>query len=379
MISGFRPLREVVDLPRSVRHLRLIAAILATAACTDSGTEPPPPAAIDLMVLNSTGQTLASFSVGEGLSASGPPVDLGAGFDGSSFDVSDAFVVTTVSSFGGSRVVFVDMGNRAVLSSSFPEPESDLANPSAATFDESGVAWVGGRGSDAIYRLRPGDALAERISGNVGSFVERVLPIEERLYVVDANIDDDGGTYAPLGPGRVVVLSRTGEEERVIDLPAAVFNPTDAVSAAGRLIVLAAGSLDAGTFTPVGDGALVILDLETGAVVSSLALDANGVELELGHDGLVYLTTTADYSALNVLVFDPVAAAFERGPGDPVVVRGADGARVDCWVATGLADGRIVCATFSFAEAGRLVLSGPTGQFIGEVPAGFGSTDVALP
>ncbi|MCL7972314.1 MAG: hypothetical protein M8866_09560 [marine benthic group bacterium] len=353
-------------------------AVLAVCACADSATEPPPPAATDLLVLNSTGQTLAGFSVGEGLSESGAPVDLGAGFDGSAFDASNAHVVTTVSSFGGSRVVFVDLESRDVLTSSFPEPESDLANPSAASFDGSGTAWVGGRGSDAIYRVRPGDLQAERIAGSVGSFIERVVPIGERLYAVDANIDDEGGTYAPLGPGRVVVLSRSGEEERVIDLPPAVFNPTDAVAAGGRLIVLAAGSLDPETFMPVGDGALVVLDSETGATISSQSLAANGVELELGRDGLVYLTTTVDFSALSVLVFDPAAGAFVRGPGDPVLVRGADGARVDCWVATGLADGRIVCATFSFAEAGRLVLFGSDGQFIDEVPSGFGSTDVVL-
>jgi len=58
----------------------------------------------NLFVLNSTGQTLGSFSIGETVEVSGPPVDFGAGFDGDRLDLTSGFAVTTVSSFGGSRV-----------------------------------------------------------------------------------------------------------------------------------------------------------------------------------------------------------------------------------------------------------------------------------
>jgi hypothetical protein len=79
---------------------------------------------------------------------------------------------------------------------------------------------------------------------------------------------------------------------------------------------------------------------------------------------------------VNLLRFDPVGGAFVNGPADPITITGQDG-RVDCWAATGLSDGRIVCVTFSFAEAGRLVLADSGGGFIDEVTSGFGSTDVA--
>ena len=360
------------------RLLALMTAVASISGCSDSGTEPSPPTAVDLLVLNSTGQTLAAFAVSSSLAAAGAPTDLGAGFDGSSLDVSPAFAVSTVSSFGGSRVVFVDLEAGGVTTATFPAPEAAEANPSAATFDPSGTVWVGGRGSDAVYRVRPGDPVAERVAGDVGRFIERVVPAGDRLYVVDANIDDDGGTYAPLGPGRVVVLSRSGAQERVIDLPAGAVNPTDALALGGRLYVMAAGSFDPGTFLPAGDGSLVVIDLESGAIVSALPLEANGVELELGADGSLYLTVTGDFVTLDLLRFDPARGAFERGPGDPIVVRGDDALRVDCWVATALADGRIACVTFSFAEAGRLVLTGPEGGFIAEMASGFGSTDVSL-
>jgi len=352
--------------------------LIALGGCSDSASGPGEPMARDIAVLNSIGQTLATFSVAETLGASGSPVDLGAGFDGDAFDVTSSFAVTTVSSFGGSRVLFVDLSSGRVFTSAFPDPEADLANPSAASFDSEGNVWVAGRGSDAVYRLSPGDPLAERIATEVGTFVERVVPVGDLLYAVDANIDDDGGSYQPLGPGRIVVLSRSGVEEEVIDLPATAFNPTDAVESSGRMVVLAAGTFDPGTFLPSNDGALVVIDLEAGVAGSAVPLAANGVSLELGADGSVYVTTSSDHQTLNLLRFDPVSGSFVRGPDNPITVLGGNGRAVDCWSATALDDGRIVCTTFSFAEAGRLVLADREGSFIDEVASGFGSTDVAL-
>jgi len=352
--------------------------LFSLGACSDSASGPAEPTADDIVVLNSTGQTLATFSIAETVDASGPPVDLGAGFDGDAFDLTPSFAVTTVSSFGGSRVLFVDLVSGSLLTSIFPAPEGNLANPSAASFDSQGNAWVAGRASDAVYRVSPGDPLAERIATDVGTFVERVVPVGDRLYAVDANIDDDGGSYQPLGPGRIVILSRSGVEEEVIDLPATAFNPTDAVETRGRLVVLAAGTFDPATFLPSNDGALVVIDLEVDLAGPAVSLAANGVSLELGGDGSVYVTTTSDFQTLDLLRFDPVRGSFVRGPANPITVVGGNGRSVDCWSATALNDGRIACATFSFAEAGRLVLADRNGSFIDEVGSGFGSTDVAL-
>ncbi len=361
-----------------VPRFLMLATLVASGGCGESTSEPAQPADDDIMVLNSTGQTLAAFSVSETVTASGAPVDLGAGFDGDRVDLTAAFAVTTVSSFGGSRVLFVDLSSGSLSTSFFPAPEGDLANPSAASFDAQGIAWVGGRGSDAVYRLMPGDTLAESIAREVGTFVERVLPVGERLFVVDANIDDDGGSYEPLGPGRIVVLSRTGVELQIIDLPPGAFNPTEGVVWGSDMIVLAAGTFDSATFLPANDGALVVVDLEAGTTGPLLALEANGVSLEPGADGFVYVSTTADFQTLNLLRFDPASGDFARGPADPIPVVGGAGRRVDCWAATALADGRIVCVTFSFAESGRLVVASAGGSFIHEVASGFGTTDLAL-
>jgi len=355
----------------------LLSGVLAACA-DDAPSGPGEPADKGVFVLNSTGQTLAAFSVGETLRSVGTPIDLGAGFDGDAFDHSEAFAVTTVSSFGGSRVLFVDLDSGDILTSLFPDPEADLANPSAPSFDGGGTVWVGGRDSDAIYRVDPGDPMVQTIADGVGTFIERVVPVGQLLYAVDANIDDDGGTYQPLGPGRIVVLSRTGLPQEVIDLPGDALNPTDALEADGKLIVLAAGTFDPGTFQPLNDGVLAIVDIDDRTVDATVALVANGVSLELGADGFVYVSATSDFSELHVLRFDPTTSSFDRGPDDPIDVTGAAGERVECWSATAVRDGRILCTTFSFAEAGRLVLTDANGAFIDEVPSGFGSTDLGL-
>lgn len=361
-----------------MRGVTLCLAAAFLASCGETATEPQPMETEDLYILNSTGQTFAGYSVREGISASGQPVDLGAGFDGDAFDVGRDYAVTSVSSFGGSRVLFVDLNSGVLTSTGFPEPEADLANPSAPFMEEDGTTWIGGRGSDAVYRVRPGDAEAERIAEEVGTFVERVVPVGDRLYVVDANIDDDGGTYRPNGPGRIIVLSRSGQREGEIELPASAMNPTDAIEAGGRLLVMAAGTFDPVSFLPLNDGVLVILDPATGVVGQPLPLVANGVSLELGADGYVYLTTTTDYQTLQLLRFDAITGVFLRGPADPILVRDAAGEAVNCWSATALAEGQIVCATFRFEQAGRVLLAQPDGTYLDEAVGGFGTTDIAL-
>ncbi|MDT8436431.1 MAG: hypothetical protein RRA92_06700, partial [Gemmatimonadota bacterium] len=217
-------------------------AVAAAVGCGDDGPTGPEgggpggDAATEVLVLNSTGQTLARFELtGGDLAPAGPAVDLGAGFDGDGLAVAGALAASSVSSFGGSRLVLVDLATGDVSTAAFPGPDAALVNPSRPTLEADGTLWVGGRGSDAVYRLAPDGAVAERVADEVGRFLERVLPVGTELFVVDANLDDDGGTFAPLGPGRVVVLRRDGGTATAIDLPAGAPNPSDAVVAGGVL------------------------------------------------------------------------------------------------------------------------------------------------
>ena len=359
----------------------LIPAMLTVVgACGDDGpTEPPSSTRYDILVLNSTGQTLAPFFVdGDVIRTAGSPTDLGAGFDGDAVTVSSRYAVSAISSFGGSRLSIVDLVSGGVSQASFPGPAAALVNPSRATLDAGDTVWVGGRGSDAVYRLDPGASEAILVAAGVGEFVERVIPGDGELYAIDANLDDDGLTWAPLGPGRVVVLSRTGVVLETIELPANALNPSDAVLASGRLIILAGGTFDPTTFAPNGDGAIVTVDPAGRTVTSTQLLQANGTSIALGADGLVYLTTTTDFVSLDLLRFDPRSGNFDRGPSNPIPSTDLAGDPVDCWTSTAVADGRILCATFRSDARGRLLLLSSAGQALSETASGFGTTDIGI-
>jgi hypothetical protein len=349
-------------------------------ACSeDIPTGPPASTGVEVLVLNSTGQTLARYEVrGNAIGPAGQSLDLGAGFDGDGLAVSGDLAASAVSSFGGSSLVLVDLVSGSVKRALFPGPDAALVNPSRPGFDAGDSIWVGGRGSDAVYRLNPGATEAVLVARDVGTFVERVIPDGARLYAIDANLDDDGLTYAPRGPGRIVELDRGGTARGMIELPASAPNPSDGLLVGGRLIVLAGGSFDPVDFTPNADGALIVVDPAARRVIATRPLAANGVRLSLGEDGKAYVTTTSDYLSLSLLRFDPASGEFERGPADPVATVDATGAKADCWTATALPDGRILCATFRTDAPGRLLLLRSDGTALSETPSGFGTADIGI-
>jgi hypothetical protein len=367
--------------PVSERRTSLLAlACLVLVACgDDQPTAPPNTLVSSLVVLNSTGQTLAPFEVdGDRILPARSPIDLGAGFDGDGVALSGTLAASSVSSFGGSRIAIVDLELGNVVQVGFPGPDAPLVNPSRASFGSGDTIWVGGRGSDAVYRVAPGSSMAELVAEGIGTFVERVVPAADELYAIDANLDDDGLTYAPNGPGRIVVLDRAGTVLDVIELAVTAPNPSDAVLVAGRLIVLAGGTFDPSTFMPNLDGALVSVDPLDRRVITMRPLGANGIRLALGADGLVYITTTRDFLSLDLLRYDPAAEDFDRSPEDPIRPVDPAGDPVSCWAASALADGRLVCTTFRTDAPGRLLLLNGDGEGISQTTSGFGSTDIGI-
>lgn len=367
--------------PRAVILGLVALVIVSLSGCGNDpvgpGAEPGPGpgTVIELLVLNSTGQTLAGFTLSETLATDGPAIDLGAGFDGVSLSATPTRAATTVSAFGGSRVLFADLTTGAVQTTSFPAPEANAADPSRPTFDDAGtVVFVAGRGSDAIYAASPGDAVASRVATNVGTFVERVVPVGNELFALDAHLDDDGGTFAPLGPGRIFVLE-AGTVSATIDLPPEAMSPIDMVRVGNRLLVLMGGTFDPVTFAPNGDGGLVSVDITARSAGPFVPLGGNGVAIEAGADGLVYVTSTTDFLTLDARVLNPAAGT---GGSLPLAMRDAAGTKVDCWAVSALDDGRRVCITFDFASPGRLLVFDSDGEAVSEVPSGFGSTDLLL-
>lgn len=328
-----------------------------------------------LLALQSVGQTIRPYEAGEGIAPDGAAIDLGGLFDGNAMDLLGDLAVTTESTFGGDRVLAVDLVDGAVVPIGFDTENVNPSKPFAA--ESRGSAFVGGRGSNSLYEIpleTPGTAPIV-FATDVGEFVEKVVVANGRVFAVDSNIDDAGGTFEPLGNSRVAVYGLDGTSVAVLD--ARGLQATDAVLSAGKIVVLNAGSLTP-TFEPEGNGNLVLIDPSSLSVSGPFALEANGVSLESGADGHVYVTVTSDFVELRLLRFDAASEAFIDGPADPIDTRDASGAAVPCWVATALEDGRLVCATFSFEQAGELYLLSSAGGFLASSAGGFGTTDLEI-
>ena len=104
--------------------------------------------------LNSIGQTIRTFEIGEGISPLGLAVDLGGLFDGVAMDVVFPLAVTSESSFGGDRAIVADLESGVATPVLFMEPPGDLVNPSKPfVLQGASEAIVGGRGTNSIYRF----------------------------------------------------------------------------------------------------------------------------------------------------------------------------------------------------------------------------------
>ena len=363
----------------------VIGVGLATlAGCSSDGGDPTGPGAGDppaaLLALHSVGQTMRGYEVREEISPSGAAIDLGGLFDGDAMavggDVTDLTAVVTESVFGGDRALVVDVPSRSSVAVTFPD---ETVNPSKPFVVESrGSAFVGGRASNSVYELSitaPGTPPTV-FALDVGEFIEKVVVTNDRVFAIDSNIDDVGFTFEPLGFSRVVVYDMEGAHVRDIELKDG-FQATNAVLAGGRIVVLNAGTLSP-TFVPEGNGNLSIIDPATLQVSGPFPLGGNGVSLEDGADGHVYVAVTTDFVDLFTLRFDPAAPGFVNGPTNPIATRDATGEAIPCWVTTAIADGRLVCGTFRSAEAGDLFLLGADGSFLDVVEGGFGTTDLEI-
>lgn len=378
-----RPGRHSSPCRRGGGPVSLALGLATFVGCTSDGGDPTGPGPGDppvaLLALHSVGQTMQGYEAREEISPSGGAIDLGGLFDGNAMavggTVTDLTAVVTESSFGGDRALVVDVNGRSSIPVGFPD---EPANPSKPFVVESrGSAFVGGRASNSVYELSitaPGTPPAV-FARDVGEFIEKVVVTNDRVFVIDSNIDDVGFTFEPLGNSRVVVFETSGEFLREIELPG--LQATDAVLSAGRLVVLNAGTLSP-AFEPEGNGSLAVIDPASLQLSGPFPLAGNGVSIENGADGRVYVAVTSDFASIRTLRFDPTGPGFVDGPESPIQTRDSDGVRISCWTATALSEGRLVCATFRSEQAGELFLLSADGGFIDSTPGGFGTTDLEI-
>lgn len=376
-------------------RLRGVTAVLLAAAMSGCGLGETAPvngnggdAFGSIFVLNQVGRTIGRFELeGDQLRVAASPITLPPNFDGDSFTILGAGFATSVSVQGGSQVVFGDLRTGELDLITFAGAEGPLADPSKVTLVDDpfrGVeAWVAGRGTNAVYRIRAGERTATVFNPSVGAFVERVLPIGEAVAAIDANLDDESGIVPlpTLGPSRVFLVDRVnGATLFTIPLNEAV-GATNGIFNQGELLVLAAGSFSddgAGGLQPDGNGSLVFVDVGGLDVRQTLPLGGNGLGMSPGADANLYITRTSDLVSTDVLAWSFFQDRWERSPENPLQPRDASGASIGCRIATALQDGRILCATFSVAQPGNLYLLDASGAELSRVASGVGSTDIAI-
>lgn len=352
---------------------------------TDGGSGGGGPTQGSIIVLNSLSRTVQQFNIeDQTLVPFGTTFNLPPNYDGVSLDVLANLFVTTTSSLNGSQVLWGDMGTGQLIVTGFPGVNGALADAGKATIvlDANGTigALVPARAENSVYISFPSQQNAILITDQAGEYVDRVLPFGLFLFALDANLDDVGGTFAPLGDTRMKLFRfDTGAVFDDVELTGAR-NLTDALFLNEQIVVLAGGTfVFTPEFAPAGDGKVVVVNAPDRGIREIRDIEGNGVALEAGRDGLAYITRTVgnSFDITDVLTFNFFTENFERGPGNPIKPKNADGSDLDnCSATTSLQDRRLLCVTFERGAQGRLVLMEQNGDFIDDIPIGAGATDI---
>ncbi|WP_420440931.1 hypothetical protein [Candidatus Palauibacter sp.] len=360
------------------------------AGCGDSnGTGPDGPDVVgpeqsEFAVLNSISGTLQQFNRIDGeIVPFGRDIQLGADYKGQAADFIQDLWVTAWDTPEGSKILFGSFSTAEQTMAVFPN--NAIADPGKPTviFDAGGTvgALIPARSLDAVYVTFPGTPMAQVAVEGVGTFVERVIPAGQFLVSVDGNLDDEDGGREPLGPPRIVLHEFiSGSYFDELRLPESTVGVTEAIVLEDKMLLLAGGGVDPLTSAPLGDGNLVEIDMTARAVQDVNSLGGNGISMEAGRDGLVYIVRTkgVDATETDVLRFSFAVRAWANGPENPIQPRDRDGSNLNCRVAAAFLDGQLLCATYVTAGQGRLVLLSATGEFIDEAPIGAGTTDILL-
>ena len=370
--------------------IRVGALAVFLAGCGDSnGTGPDGPDVVrpeqsEFAVLNSISGTLQQFNRIDGeIVPFGRDIQLGADFKGEAADFIQDLWVTAWDTPEGSKILFGSFSTDEQTTAVFPN--NAIADPGKPTviFDAGGTvgALIPARALDAVYVTFPGTPMAQVAVEGVGTFVERVIPAGQFLVSVDGNLDDEDGGREPLGPPRIVLHEFiSGSYFDELRLPESTVGVTEAIVLEDKMLLLAGGGVDPLASAPLGDGNLVEIDMTARAVQDVNSLGGNGIAMEAGRDGLVYIVRTkgVDATDTDVLTFSFAVRAWVNGPENPIQPRDRDGSNLNCRVAAAFLDGQLLCATYVTAGQGRLVLLSATGEFIDEAPVGAGTTDILL-
>ena len=362
---------------------------ITAAACNEStapdGNGPSvTPDRSEIAVLNSISGTLQQFNRIDGrLVPFGRDSQLGAGFNGETADFIRDLWVTTSESPGGSQIIFGAFSTGEQTIARFPGNAAvDPAKPTVVA-DASGTlgAFVPARAEDAIYIAFPGSPLARLVIEEVGTYPERAVSAGVFVVSLDGNLDDEAGSLQPHGPPRMVMHEFiSGSYFDALEMPEGTVGATEALALEENLLFLAGGGFDSVTAAPAGNGRLIQLDMASRDVQGVHDLGGNGMSMEPGRNGLVYMVRTKGPATAetDIIAFNFSTRAWDRGPSNPIQPRDRDGSDLSCRVATAFLDSQLLCVTYETATPGRLILLDEDGAFLADVPVGAGASDILL-
>ena len=362
--------------------------LLTLTGCNSSVAPDLPavgPSTSEIVVLNSLSKTIQQFNIIDGkLAPWGSTIQLGANFDGEVLDFVGDVWVTTTSQLGGSQIIFGSFSTGEQATTTFPGDLGGLADAGRPTMVLDAAATIGAfvpaRAEDAIYLAFPGMSEATRMVEETGTFLVRAMPAGDFIITIDANLDDDAGTFAPLGPPRMALYEfRNGSFFDALQITGAV-GATEALIVSDELLFLAGGSFDPVTFQPAGDGKLALINVSDRGIRDLYDLGGNGISMKPGRNGLAHIVRTKGPSTFesDVLTYNFFTGEFARGPTNPIQPKDSDGSDMSCWVITALMTGELLCVTFEASAQGRLVLMDDDGTFVDDIPVGAGATDLIL-
>lgn len=297
--------------PRALASALLVPIVLALApACGEEGQVSGPDPDVDDVrrvgvVLNSVDISLTLFTVFPDDSP-GATSTIGLGPAGSpvGFSVQGRLVAVPMGTVPA--VALVDLLEEEV-SETIALPEGSGATGSAFANDSILVVANPNRNSVSPVNYRRGTVGPEI---PVGTFPEEVVPVGDRLYVLNSEL---GADFQPAGPGTITVL-RAGDLSVAGTIELSGRNPVGgALGPDGRLYVVNSGAFGE------GDGSLSVVDpVAADEVAHHGGFGEFPGAPAFGFFGLLHVPSFA----YGLAIWEPASGSFSRSPADPLTPGG---------------------------------------------------------
>lgn len=356
----------------------MIVAMFAASGCSSDEILSGAGGDARVLVLNTFGQTGITLVADTG--SAGTLLDLPDSFDGGVLAVRGDTALTAASRDGGDVLYVASISQRSVTGIQLPA----ASNPAGAAFIPAGIVGSGAaryavalRDSAAIAIVTPtvGGATITMARG-AGRCPYDVTFSGVSAWSVDSN-QDCLGSYASLGPVRLIRVSLNSAERDTLSLSNSARGAARAFAQGGLVYVFATGDFSS------YPASVSTVDLASQRVIQTLVFPTGiyGTAVRLGEDGHLYVTASG-FSPYAPRAYSIATATLSfrgaRVAGQNMLdLRESSGSLARCDAATARADGSVVCVSNGLLLA-RLLVFNTAGAEIRSVAAGSLAADVAL-